>query len=87
MTKNRRPDNPLSADETLKLTIEKPARIRSGATGRGFNPYGGLLAQKPVSRKKDLRKLGEWLETKRKAEALKQEETMASGAGRESQKK
>jgi hypothetical protein len=44
-----------------------------------FEPYRGAEKSKPPPRKKDLRKLGEWLETKRKAEELKrQEEILAS---------
>jgi hypothetical protein len=41
--------------------------------GSGFDPYQGAFAKQPPRRKKDLRKVGEWLESKRRAEILKRE--------------
>jgi hypothetical protein len=44
----------------------------------GSNPYQNREQLKPRSRKKDLRKLSEWIEAKRKAEALKRQEAAAA---------
>ena len=40
----------------------------------GFDPYDGTMSAKPPSRKRDLRKVDEWLKAKRRAEQLKREE-------------
>jgi len=55
--------------EAVMTTQKRPVK---GADPQGFDPYNGALPQRPVARKKDLRKLGEWIEAKRKAEAIKQ---------------
>ena len=41
--------------------------------GSAFDPYQGAFANQPPRRKKDLRKVGQWLEAKRRAEGLKNE--------------
>jgi hypothetical protein len=48
-------------------------RLTRGKSENGFDPYQGVVPTQRTSRKKDLRKLGEWLEAKRRAEALKHE--------------
>jgi len=40
-----------------------------------FDPYQGAMSAKRPSRKKDLRKVGEWIEAKRRAEQLKREDS------------
>jgi hypothetical protein len=48
------------------------ARLGENASASRFDPYQGTAIKKP-SRKRDLRKIGEWLVAKRRAEALKRE--------------
>jgi hypothetical protein len=44
-------------------------------TKKGYDPYdSGKLGKKPPPAKKDLRKLGEWLKSKKQAEGNKDEE-------------
>jgi hypothetical protein len=39
-----------------------------------FEPYGAAAEPTPKGHKKDLRKLGEWIKAKQRAEAIKHEE-------------
>jgi hypothetical protein len=58
-------------EKRVKLTIEDTAVTRPGlAANKEAFPYHGASGQKPSSRKKDLRKLGEWIKAKRKADEL-----------------
>jgi hypothetical protein len=61
-------------DESWSIEDTGTGRLRltRGKLETGFDPYGGTVNQR-APRKKDLRKLGEWLEAKRRAEALKLE--------------
>ncbi len=68
------------ANPTLSLVDEPPAvRQPQGPVQRnpegtiqGYSPYdSGLLDKKAAPRKKDLRKLSEWLKLKKQAESLK----------------
>jgi hypothetical protein len=70
----------MQKDKDLKsrqLSIEDTGvvkqRMGMGAPVSRFDPYQGAMSAKPPSRKKDLRKVQEWLEAKRRAEALKRE--------------
>jgi hypothetical protein len=60
-----------------QLSVEDPAitkmRVPEKVPVSRFDPYQGTAMKKP-SRKRDLRKIGEWLETKRRTEALKHED-------------
>ncbi len=62
----------------LSLADEAPPPSRlvkdnPQGVARGYSPYeSGLLAKKEPSRKKDLRRLSEWLKLKKQAEANKQ---------------
>jgi hypothetical protein len=63
------------------LTTEDTGKARLRivkSRSSGMDPYDGALAQKPPSNKKDLRKLGEWLEAKRRAEELQRAEAERS---------
>jgi hypothetical protein len=68
-----------------KLSIEDTARTkqRLAKAKHGSDPYDGALVNKVPSRKKDLRKLGEWLEAKRKADELKRQESEAQKTRKE----
>jgi hypothetical protein len=77
----KRPTTPPGDDTSeVNLSIEDTgislarAKPRPGKATRAFDPYGGALANKPPSRKKDLRKLGAWLEAKQRAADLKRQE-------------
>jgi hypothetical protein len=72
----------MQKDKDLKssqLSVEDTALVKQrmgmGQTASRFDPYQGALSANRSSRKKDLRKVGEWLEAKRRAEQLKREET------------
>ncbi len=62
-----------------RLSVEDTSRVKQrmgmGAPISRFDPYQGAMTAKPPSRKRDLRKVGEWLEAKRRAERLKKEDT------------
>jgi hypothetical protein len=74
MTKGKPPVEPAPAEAaTLTLTIEEPPVRPDRSSHRGIDPYDGVLSPKAPGRKKDLRKLGEWIEAKRKADAIRQE--------------
>jgi len=68
-------DNPsLSLAEDAPTPVES-ARANPLGTVKGYNPYdSGKLDAKNVPKKKDLRKLGEWLALKRQAERNKRNE-------------
>lgn len=61
----------------LHWSIENTAKVRlgQGKPATRFDPYQGVMSAKPPSRKRDLRKVEEWLKAKRRAEQLKREET------------
>lgn len=89
-------EKPLIADDfaaTAGWAIEDPsaasARLQPprAEPASGFDPYQRREQPKPRSRKKDLRKLSEWIEAKRKAEALKRQEAAAALADQKSSRK
>lgn len=92
MTKDKRPTNDeAAASPSGRLSIEDTcvalARLgRPNKMASGFDPYAGALAPKPPARKKDLRKLGEWIEAKQKAEELKRQEAALSDSVADSTK-
>jgi hypothetical protein len=49
------------------------SRLRQVKSSSRFDPYQGAIPVKPPSRKRDLRKIEEWLKAKRRAEQLKVE--------------
>jgi hypothetical protein len=61
-----------------KWSIEdtRSARIRLGESKVAVpvDSYQGAMSKKRPSRKRDLRKIGEWLEVRRRAEQLKREQ-------------
>jgi hypothetical protein len=63
--------------KTPPLSIEDTGlvkrRMGMGQSASRFDPYQGVMSAKRPSRKRDLRKVQEWLEAKRRAEALKRE--------------
>jgi hypothetical protein len=64
--------------ENRDLSIEDTGvvkqRMGMGASVSRFDPYQGAMSAKPPSRKRDLRKVEEWLKAKRRAEQLKRDE-------------
>jgi hypothetical protein len=58
--------------KTPPLSIEDTGLVKRrmglGQSASRFDPYQGVMAAKGPSRKKDLRKVQEWLEAKRRAE-------------------
>jgi hypothetical protein len=64
---------------TLSLAEDSPSPFDSVqknplGTAKGYSPYdSGVLAKKEAPRKKDLRKLSEWLKLKKQAESNKSE--------------
>ncbi len=81
------------ATQSGELAIEgdaaTSARVirRSNKSALGFDPYGRTLMPEPPTRKKDLRKLGEWIAAKRKAESAKPTDERALHSGGERPKK
>jgi hypothetical protein len=67
-------------DESLSIEDTSTGRLRlaRGRTEGGFDPYNGAISTTRTSRKKDLRKLGEWLEAKRRADEVRRENELAS---------
>ena len=76
-----------------RWAIEDPdvasARLRPPRTqpGSGSDPYQSQGQIRPRSGKKDLRKLSEWIEAKRKVDALKRQEATAALAKQKSPRK
>jgi hypothetical protein len=71
----------MQKDKDLKspqLSVEDRAmakvRMGMGQPVSRFDPYQGAMSTKRTGRKKDLRKVGEWIEAKRRAEQLKRED-------------
>jgi hypothetical protein len=68
------------ANPTLSIADDAPApfetvRANPLGTKKGYDPYdSGKLGKKPPPAKKDLRKLGEWLKSKKQSEGNKDEE-------------
>jgi hypothetical protein len=72
LKKLENPDLSLAEDAP---TPSERARPNPHGTVKGYNPYdSGKLGNKDVPKKKDLRKLGEWLALKRQAELNKRNE-------------
>ena len=59
-----------------RLSIEDTgmvkARMGMGQPVSRFDPYQGVMSAKRPDRKKDLRKVQEWLEARKRAERIKQ---------------
>lgn len=73
----------LSIEDT-GVTLARLRRLPDGSASQ-CNPYGGVLIPKPRTRKKDLRKLGEWIKAKHKVEDITRQEaalTRPLGTGR-----
>jgi hypothetical protein len=49
-------------------------RMGMGAPVSRFDPYHGAISAKPPGRKRDLRKVQEWLEAKKRAERIKKDD-------------
>jgi hypothetical protein len=76
----------LSIEDTA-VTLARVGRARK-ASASECNPYGGVLIPKPPARKKDLRKLGVWIEAMHTAEEIKRQEAeLALHTGRGGSKK
>jgi hypothetical protein len=60
---------------SIEDTVKAKVRLRQEQPVSRFDPYQGAMSTKPPSRKRDLRKIGEWIEAKRRAEQLKREES------------
>jgi len=76
---DRKKDQKPSNKDLLSLEDTGKARLRIvKGHAAGMDPYDGALPPKAPGIKKDLRKLGEWLETKRKAEELARQEAELS---------
>jgi len=70
MQRHKDPNSPqFSIEDTALMKL----RIGMGQSVSRFDPYQGAMSAKPPSRKRDLRKVQEWLEAKRRAESLKRE--------------
>jgi hypothetical protein len=67
-------EDPSVASARVRPPREEPAA--------GVDPYQSREQIKPRSRRKDLRKLSEWIEAKRKADELKRQEAAAAVANR-----
>jgi hypothetical protein len=94
MTKDKPPNRRAGAgadcrDLAIEGAAETSARVirRSNKSALGFDPYRGASLSQPVARKKDLRKLGEWIAAKRKAEESKPENERTPPTGGEKSKK
>jgi hypothetical protein len=66
------------ADLSIEDTIKAKVRLHQGQSASRFDPYQGVMSAKQPSRKRDLRKLGEWLEAKRRAEQIKKDDAVGS---------
>jgi hypothetical protein len=66
--------DPKGAQLSVEDTGMVKQRLGMGAPVGRFDPYQGAMTAKPPSRKRDLRKVGEWLEAKKRAERLKKDE-------------
>ena len=81
MTKDKPPiRQTAAATPAAKFSIEDTAvaLVRLGRlhnkSASGFDPYAGALTPKPPGRKRDLRKLGEWIDAKHKADEIKRQD-------------
>ncbi len=70
MSKTGVPGDPFSIETTARSRV----RIRETALPGRCDPYGGRFSATRPARKRDLRKVEEWLEARRRAEAQRQEE-------------
>ena len=68
-----------TADFSIEDTAVTLTRLGllQGKTTAMFDPYQGALKPKSSARKKDLRKVGAWIEAKRMAEEVKRQEAAA----------
>ena len=64
-------DTQWSLEDTGTVTV----RLRHAKSASSFDPYQGTMSAKQPSRKRDLRRVEEWLKAKRRAELLKLEES------------
>ncbi len=71
MQKEKHPKSPQLSIEDTGMVKQ---RMGMGAPVSRFDPYQGVMAAKRPSRKRDLRKVQEWLEAKRRAERIKKED-------------
>ena len=60
-----------SIEDTGTSEVRLVQKKRTG----GFDPYQGAISERPPSRKRDLRKIDEWLKARRRAEQLKREDS------------
>ena len=68
--------DPNLATGSFELVLEEQAR--SAKVGHGRNPYDAVPkpgASSPTTRRSDLRRLSEWIRTKKHVEKLKSSET------------
>jgi len=59
---------------SIEDTGTSEVRLVKTRRASGFDPYNGAMSEKRPSRKRDLRKVDEWLKAKRRAEQLKRED-------------
>ena len=62
---------------SLEDTRAERNRLKQARPEVRFDPYDGTYANKKPGRKRDLRRLQEWLEAKRRAEKQKHENELA----------
>lgn len=64
--------------EDTAVALVRLGRLRNKSAS-GFDPYAGALTAKPPARKRDLRKLGEWIDVKHKADEIKRQDGALAG--------
>jgi hypothetical protein len=69
-----------SPSKTPTFTLTHLGLLQGNATAV-FEPYQGALKPESSARKKDLRKLGEWIEAKRIAAEVKRQEATVAAQG------
>jgi hypothetical protein len=67
-----KPDE-LQNDWNLEDTGTARTRLKQSRSGSRFDPYQGTYEGRKPSRKRDLRKVQEWLEARDRAEQIKRE--------------
>lgn len=67
------PDKNRQDPWSIENTVVTKFRLRQQTPASRFDPYQGAIPVKPPGRKRDLRKIEEWLKAKRRAEQLKRE--------------
>jgi len=68
-------EDPTGTKWSIEDTAMVKLRMGMGQPVSRFDPYQGVMSTMRPSRKKDLRKVGEWIEAKRRAEQLKREDS------------